>query len=106
MIGRAFWQLSATLSMRELASTLGLPPRALYRYYPDRAALEAAIAEEGYPPERLGEIVWRALTTPHPPVRYGYAAVPHPLRNWIIPRLLPKRRVDALIAKNLGWKRK
>ncbi len=61
---------------------------------------------KGYPPERLGEIVWQALTTPHPPVRYGYAAVPHPLRNWIIPRLLPKRRVDALIANNLGWKRK
>ena len=38
----------AALSMRELASRLGLTPRALYRYYPDRAALEAAIAEEGF----------------------------------------------------------
>ncbi len=37
-----------TLSMRELASKLGLSPRALYRYYPDRAALEAAIAEKGF----------------------------------------------------------
>src|SRR5260370_24803572 len=37
-----------TLSMREVASRLGLTPRALYRYYPDRAALEAAIAEEGF----------------------------------------------------------
>jgi AcrR family transcriptional regulator len=36
------------LSMRELVSSLGLSPRALYRYYPDRAALEAAIAEEGF----------------------------------------------------------
>ncbi len=36
------------LSIRELASILGLSPRALYRYYPDRAALEAAIAEEGF----------------------------------------------------------
>ncbi|HLZ60122.1 MAG TPA: helix-turn-helix domain-containing protein [Ktedonosporobacter sp.] len=36
------------LSMRELASRLGLSPRALYRYYPDRAALEAAMAEEGF----------------------------------------------------------
>ncbi|GHO47433.1 TetR/AcrR family transcriptional regulator [Ktedonospora formicarum] len=36
------------LSMRELASRLGLTPRALYRYYPDRAALEATIAEEGF----------------------------------------------------------
>ncbi len=60
---------------------------------------------KGYPPERLGEIVWQALTTPHPPVRYGYAAVPRPLLNWIIPRLLPKRRVDVLIANNLGLKR-
>lgn len=34
--------------MRELASSLGLSPRALYRYYPDRAALEAAMAEEGF----------------------------------------------------------
>jgi AcrR family transcriptional regulator len=37
----------AALSMREVASRLGLSPRALYRYYTDRAALEAAIAEEG-----------------------------------------------------------
>jgi AcrR family transcriptional regulator len=36
------------LSMRELASSLGLSPHALYRYYPDRAALEAAMAEEGF----------------------------------------------------------
>lgn len=36
------------LSMRELASYLGLSPRALYRYYSDRAALEAAMAEEGF----------------------------------------------------------
>lgn len=36
------------LSIRELASRLGLSPRALYRYYPDRAALNAALAEEGF----------------------------------------------------------
>jgi AcrR family transcriptional regulator len=36
------------LSMRELASSLGLSPHALYRYYPDRAALEGAMAEEGF----------------------------------------------------------
>lgn len=60
---------------------------------------------KGYAPERLGEIVWQALTTPHPSVRYGYAVVPRPLANWIIPRLLPKRRVNAVIANNLGLKR-
>lgn len=61
---------------------------------------------KGYSPELLGEIVWQALTAPHPPVRYGYTAVHHPLRNWIIPSLLPKRRLDAMIARYLGWKRK
>jgi AcrR family transcriptional regulator len=35
------------LTMRELASKLDLTPRALYRYFPDRAALMAAIAQEG-----------------------------------------------------------
>jgi short-subunit dehydrogenase len=59
----------------------------------------------GYAPERLGKIVWHALTTPHPSFCYGYAVVPLPIANWIIPRLLPKRRVSAVIANNLGLKR-
>ncbi len=41
------------LSMRELASRLGISPHALYRYYPDRAALQAALAEEGFHPPGL-----------------------------------------------------
>ena len=36
------------LSMRVLAKELGLTAHALYRHYPDRAALEAAIAAEGF----------------------------------------------------------
>lgn len=34
--------------MRTLASTLGITPRALYRYFPERAALEGAVAEASY----------------------------------------------------------
>lgn len=60
---------------------------------------------KGYSPDHLGEIVWRALTASRPPVRYGYAVVPRPFFNWIIPRLLPKRRVGAVFANNLGLKR-
>ncbi|MBX3063666.1 MAG: TetR/AcrR family transcriptional regulator [Anaerolineae bacterium] len=37
-----------SLSMRELAAKLDLTPRALYRYYPERAALLSAIAAEGF----------------------------------------------------------
>ncbi len=36
----------AALSLRSVAATLGLAPNALYRYFADRAALEAALAEE------------------------------------------------------------
>jgi NAD(P)-dependent dehydrogenase (short-subunit alcohol dehydrogenase family) len=60
---------------------------------------------KGYSPEYLGEMVRQALTMPSPPARYGYQVVPRPLANWIIPRLLPKRRVSVLIASNLGLKR-
>ncbi|HKD75166.1 MAG TPA: TetR family transcriptional regulator, partial [Ktedonobacterales bacterium] len=38
----------AGLSMRTLAGALGITPHALYHYFPDRAALEAAIAEESH----------------------------------------------------------
>lgn len=34
------------LSLRNIAATLGLAPNALYRYFSDRATLEAALADE------------------------------------------------------------
>lgn len=56
----------------------------------------------GYPPEKVGEVVWRALTSSHPRVRYS--VVPGSSFNRIIQMLLPKRMVDNIIAKNLGFK--
>ena len=56
----------------------------------------------GYPPEKVGEIVLHALTTPNPRVRY--AVVPgNPIRQFI-QRLLPSRVIDRIIARNLGFK--
>src|SRR5215207_479869 len=56
----------------------------------------------GYPPEKVGEVVLRALTTPKPHVRY--AVVPgNPIRQFI-QGLLPKRVIDRIIARNLGFK--
>jgi NAD(P)-dependent dehydrogenase (short-subunit alcohol dehydrogenase family) len=63
-----------------------------------------ADGRKGLPPERIGEAVHRALTAPKPRVRY--AVVPNRLVNWTIPRLLPKRVVDRLIAKRLGLTRR
>ena len=56
---------------------------------------------KGYPPERVGEVIWKALTVANPRVRYP--VVPNHLFSWIIPRILPKRMLDKMIAKNLGF---
>jgi short-subunit dehydrogenase len=57
----------------------------------------------GYPPEMIGNVVWHALTTMRPKVRY--AIVPNRLTNWIIPRLIPTRILDKLVARFMGIKR-
>jgi NAD(P)-dependent dehydrogenase (short-subunit alcohol dehydrogenase family) len=54
-----------------------------------------------YAPERIGEVVWHALTVSRPRVRY--AVVPDRLTNWIQSTLLPKRLMDRIIARNLGF---
>jgi NAD(P)-dependent dehydrogenase (short-subunit alcohol dehydrogenase family) len=67
----------------------------------DRFA-EYFIAEgrKGLPPEVVGEVVYRALTAAKPNVRY--AVVGKKLRDWTLPRLLPKRMVDRLIGRQTG----
>jgi NAD(P)-dependent dehydrogenase (short-subunit alcohol dehydrogenase family) len=56
----------------------------------------------GYPPEKVGEVVWHALTTPTPRVRY--AVIPGSSWRRIFQGLLPKRLIDRIIAQNLGFK--
>ena len=57
----------------------------------------------GFPPERVAASVLRALVAPKPPTRIP--VVPGRLKNWLLPRLLPDRALDALIAKGLGLRR-
>lgn len=54
-------------------------------------------------PDDLGQVVYRALTTPRPRTRY--AAVRGKLANWTIPRLLPARTVDRSLGKQIGLAR-
>jgi NAD(P)-dependent dehydrogenase (short-subunit alcohol dehydrogenase family) len=54
---------------------------------------------KGLKPERLGEAVWHALTTPNPKTRY--VVTPDPLQNFLV-TTLPKRMVDRMIASRLG----
>jgi NAD(P)-dependent dehydrogenase (short-subunit alcohol dehydrogenase family) len=53
----------------------------------------------GIPVERVGELIWHALTTRAPRARY--APTPGPLLSWLIARL-PKRLLDRLAAGQMG----
>ena len=59
---------------------------------------------KGYPPEKVGEIVLHAFTTSKPRVRY--AVVPGNSMRRFIQGLLPKRVIDRIIARNLGFQQK
>jgi hypothetical protein len=90
------WQKSDTGLTERFRETPFVEALAKFERY---AAKEGA---SGFPAEVIGRAVWRALTTPKPRVRY--AVVPNCLPNWIIPRLMPMRILDKLVAKFMGIK--
>jgi hypothetical protein len=51
----------------------------------------------------VGEVVWHALTTPRPRVRYALGPGSF-ISRWL-PTILPKRLVDQVVARNLGLKK-
>lgn len=59
-----------------------------------------ANGRKGLKPEVPGEAVWRALTAPKPRARY--TVTPDRFQNLLM-TVLPKRTVDRLIARRLGW---
>ena len=59
-----------------------------------------AESQRGFKPERIGEVVLKALTTRSPKLRY--AVVPQRFKNWTLPMSLPKRVVDRMIGKQSG----
>jgi hypothetical protein len=60
------------------------------------------LSEIGLPPEKIAEAIADALTSASPKVRYQLT--PDPMRH-LITGLLPKRTVDRIIAKRLGFVR-
>jgi NAD(P)-dependent dehydrogenase (short-subunit alcohol dehydrogenase family) len=57
------------------------------------------LGETGLPAEKIAEAIAEALTSAHPKVRYQLT--PDPMRH-LLTAVLPKRRVDRIIAKRLG----
>jgi NAD(P)-dependent dehydrogenase (short-subunit alcohol dehydrogenase family) len=60
-----------------------------------------AEGRKGLSPERLGEAVHLALSTAKPKARY--AVIRQRFKNWTLPRLLPARMLDTIVAKQLGF---
>ena len=71
-----------------------------------KAFREFFIAEgkKGFPPERIAAVIHEALTAAKPKVRYP--VVPGHFQNWTMPRLLPSRVVDKVLAGRFGLIRK
>jgi NAD(P)-dependent dehydrogenase (short-subunit alcohol dehydrogenase family) len=64
------------------------------RLFAEQAMKEA---KTGFPPEKLGELIWRVLTTSRPRARY--AIVPRRVIEWSIPLRLPAEFLDYCIAR-------
>ena len=59
--------------------------------------------KKGFPPERVGEVVYHALTTARPRVRYAVIQV-NSLRRFL-QMFLPKRMMDRMLARYLGFRK-
>jgi NAD(P)-dependent dehydrogenase (short-subunit alcohol dehydrogenase family) len=90
------WQKSAGMTERFLET----PFKEALAKFEQYAAKEAV---EGFPAEVIGKAIYHALTAKHPQARN--AVVPSPLKNWIIPQMIPMRTLDKLIAQFFGIKR-
>jgi NAD(P)-dependent dehydrogenase (short-subunit alcohol dehydrogenase family) len=71
-------------------------------YFPALQKIRAFMLQlgaTGLPAEKIAEVVFAALTSPHPKVRYQIT--PDPLQQLAV-AWLPKRMVDRIMAKRLG----
>ena len=95
-IATPIWDKADTVDVTRYANTPYAKPLETVKRY----MLE--MGRKGFSPERIGEVVHTALTAPNPKTRY--VVTPEPLTNWM-GNNLPKRMVDATIARRLGLTR-
>lgn len=94
-IATPIWDKADALDVSPLANT---PYGSALGRFKDYAV---ATGKKGLPPEAVGETVKKALTVSRPRTRYTVA--PDPIRTSLI-NILPKRVVDRLLARQLGFR--
>ncbi|HEY1337022.1 MAG TPA: SDR family NAD(P)-dependent oxidoreductase [Bryobacteraceae bacterium] len=96
-IATPIWDKAAALDMSAYAKTDYGPILEKVRDY------MLGQGRHGLPPERVGELARHALTAARPKTRY--TITPGKFQNWTVPRLLPPRLLDRIIAKAVGLRR-
>ncbi len=90
-VATAIWGKADQVDMTPYRDTVFLPALEKIRAFMNGAG--------GLAPERLGEVVAKALTTARPKVRYTVA--PDPVQTFLTANL-PRRMVDRIIGRRLG----
>ncbi len=62
------------------------------------------LGRQGLPAERVAQDVWHALTARKPRLRY--TPIPNKFRDWTVPKLIPNRLLDKVMAKFFGLQRR
>jgi len=83
---------------RVLADYPGTPYQSQLERFASQAMQEA---ETGFRPEKVAELIWRALDSPRPRARY--ALVPRPWIEWILPRMIPTPWLDEGMRRYFGF---
>ena len=95
-VATPIWDKAEQLDLAQYDNTPYMKPLANLRDF------MLALGRKGFPPEKLGEAVYVALTTAKPKTRYQVS--PQPLLDFL-QVALPKRLVDRLVARQVGLKR-
>lgn len=90
----AIWGKAEEVDLKPYGNSAYLPSLTKFRDF------FLASGKKGLAPEKLGRLIHKALTTQKPKTRY--AIVPNWLMDWVIPRLMPARKMDELIGKQTG----
>ncbi|MGM4919034.1 SDR family NAD(P)-dependent oxidoreductase [Tardiphaga sp. 813_E8_N1_3] len=91
------WDKAEAIDMARFANSPFLPALAKLR------EMLMKLAKNGLPPERIAELVYRALTASRPKLRV--VASPQPVQTFVA-GWLPRRWLDAIMARQLGLRPK
>jgi NAD(P)-dependent dehydrogenase (short-subunit alcohol dehydrogenase family) len=93
-VNTAIWDKAEKISFDHVAGTIWDKP---FRAFTDFMIKNG---RKGYTPEKVGEVIAKALTVSKPCTRY--AVVQGKFQNSTLPSLLPRRTVDRMIGKQIG----